>query len=392
MKILHVIASIDPSHGGPSLSAPSLAAAQAKLGYEVSLAYNCNYKVDSELHRRMMLDYQKIVPDIELLKTKNIFVNGIGERYLGNASAREIKKFIDDIDIVHIHGTWDPIVVRTAIIAYKSKKHYVLTPRGMLNPWSLKQKRFKKELMLKLIVNSILAKSAFVHALNSTEAKSVSDVCKGCEVKIFPNGFFKKGFETMPIHGNFSRDYTALKNRPYILFLGRLHLVKGLDYVAEAFGLFAKQEKNIDLVVAGPDEGAKREFLNSINALGIRERVHLIGPIYGDRKYSAIRDAVCFLQPSRQEGFSMAITEALACGTPVVISENCHFPEVGKAGAGEVVPLNAKNICEALLRVCLDSEKREKMGFAARDLVMKNYTWENIAKDMIKAYNRVIKV
>lgn len=84
--------------------------------------------------------------------------------------------------------------------------------------------------------------------------------------------------------------------------------------------------------------------------------MHLVGPIYGRDKYAALVDATCFCLSSRQEGFSMAILEAMACGIPVVISENCHFPEVAQARAGLVVPLNADAVAEALLLV-LQSEQ-----------------------------------
>ncbi len=84
----------------------------------------------------------------------------------------------------------------------------------------------------------------------------------------------------------------------------------------------------------------------------------------------------------------MAITEALACGVPVVISENCHFPEVAEVGAGEVVPLEAGKLAEALRRVLSDSNRRHRMGEAGRALIAARFTWPRIAAVSIAAYRQ----
>ncbi len=91
----------------------------------------------------------------------------------------------------------------------------------------------------------------------------------------------------------------------------------------------------------------------------------MTGPIYGEDKIAAMADSVCFCLPSRQEGFSIAIIEALACSTPAVITEGCHFPEVGQANAGRVVPLDARMVAEALLEIIRNPtlrDARERAG------------------------------
>ncbi|MCC5828284.1 MAG: glycosyltransferase, partial [Phycisphaeraceae bacterium] len=99
-------------------------------------------------------------------------------------------------------------------------------------------------------------------------------------------------------------------------------------------------------------------------------------------------DATCFCLPSHQEGFSIAITEAVACGVPSVITEGCHFPEVQEANAGFVVPLDSKKVAEALLRILGDKELRLTMSNNGRTLIRQRFTWPIIAEQAVKAYQR----
>jgi glycosyltransferase involved in cell wall biosynthesis len=154
-----------------------------------------------------------------------------------------------------------------------------------------------------------------------------------------------------------------------------LHYKKGLDYLIEAFAITANQIPDVDLVIAGPDGGAQAQLQRDIERLKLKHRVHIVGALYGREKYEALVDAYCFCLPSRQEGFSNAITEAMACGTPVVISENCNFPEVEEAGEGSVVKLAADPIAAALISLLRSPIARDAAGRAGRAMVLERFTW-----------------
>jgi glycosyltransferase involved in cell wall biosynthesis len=126
--------------------------------------------------------------------------------------------------------------------------------------------------------------------------------------------------------------------------------------------------------------------MHLIEEFGIGDRVRLIGPIYGETKIEALVDADCFCLPSRQEGFSMAITEALACGTPVVITDQCHFPEVGAANAGLIVPVDPVEVAKALATILNDKIHAQSMGLNGRRMVMEKFTWPAIAEATVRAY------
>jgi glycosyltransferase involved in cell wall biosynthesis len=207
---------------------------------------------------------------------------------------------------------------------------------------------------------------------------------------VIPNGVNLAEFDPPPDAALFRRRLPALSGRPYILFLGRLHYKKGLDHLAEAFRIVAGQLPDVHLVVAGPDDGARDDLEARVAAAGLVNRVHIPGPIYGPAKLSCVAGAACFCLPSRQEGFSVAILEALACGTPVVVSTECHFPEVAEVGAGEIVPLDTDALAAALNRVLADPARRARMGKAGRELVAAQFTWPRIAERCIDTYAGLI--
>lgn len=271
-------------------------------------------------------------------------------------------------------------------LAARHNKKYVIAPRGALDPWSLGQSRIKKKLAMIMGWREALNKSHFIHALNRTEKHFIGLLNLDCPIKIFPNGVFSNYCADLLQDHEFYSQYPGLNDRPYILFLGRLHYKKGLDYLAQAYNLFCKYNSSVDLVVAGPDGGALNDFRERVSNFRIESRVHMLGAIYGKEKLSALVHARCFCLPSRQEGFSMATTEALACSTPVVISENCNFPEVEEANAGFIVALDPKQLAEALLAIVSDEKANRAMGKAAKTLVSERYLWEIIAKDVVAAY------
>jgi glycosyltransferase involved in cell wall biosynthesis len=256
----------------------------------------------------------------------------------------------------------------------------------MLNPWSLVQKRWKKKIALTLWVRRVVNGAAFIHCLNVDEARLIEPLGLRAKSLVFPNGVFLEEFEPLPARGSFVSAHPALRGRRFILFLGRLNRVKGLDFLAAAWARCAPRLPDVDLVVAGPEAGAGAEFKSQIARAGLEKRVHVVGPLYGQQKFAALVDAACFCLPSKQEGFSVAIVEALACGVPVVMSEACRFPEAAAAGAAEMVPLDEIKLADAICRVLGDPCRARQMSEAARELIRRQYTWPIIAGRLVEAY------
>ncbi len=385
MRITHLITSLDPAAGGPPMVVLRLAAAQANLGHDVSII-----SYDSPAARPSIDKTIAGLPYIEKVKIHWLAVGGRLETALGLGLAQKLAPLLADREIVQLHGVWETMLRVAATIAEKNKTPYVVMPHGMLDRWSMAQKKTKKRIAMALAYKRMLDRAAYLHVLNEDEMPPIRELGIATPMKIVPNGVFLEEIEPLPTPGGFRAGRAELGDDPYILFLSRLHFKKGLDYLAGAFAKVAAEHDRVRLVVAGPDGGALNDFEKQVNEAGLAGRVHVVGPIYGPLKYEALVDAACFCLPSRQEGFSIAITESLACGTPVVISTACHFPEVAQAHAGHVVPLEIDRIAQSLLDLLGDESKRQQMSENAVELIHQRYTWPKIAEQTLEAYQKAV--
>jgi glycosyltransferase involved in cell wall biosynthesis len=381
MRIVHAVETIDPATGGPAVVAVALAASQASLGHAVTIASYAGTK-----ERAAVQNWFARCPETAGLRYAALPAADRVERLLASDAKARLTAAARGADVVHVHGIWRPFNAAAAQAALTARAKLVITPHGMLDPWSLRQSRWKKRIALALVWRRLLDASSFIHVLNDTEANLIESLRLKAQLRVFPNGISDADFNESAEPSEFQRACPSVAGRPYMLFLGRLHHKKGLDHLLAAFAILARRDAEVQLVIAGPDEGMRGPVERWIGEYGLAARVCLIGPLYGAAKRAALAGACCFCLPSRQEGFSMAILEAMACGVPVVISEQCHFPEVAAAGAGYVVSLDATAIATALESVLRDAAWRRAAGAAGRELVARHYQWRAIAEGMLAAY------
>lgn len=386
MRILHSISSMNPSDGGPPMALSRLAGAQAELGAKVTIA-----AIDPNLSESsMQLAYQH-VQGFESVTLQSLPSQGLIDRIWAYQAGQQLEALIKQHDVLHIHGIWRPHLLQAALIAQHHGKPYVVSPHGMLSIWSLSQKRTKKKLALWWKWRRVLDEAAFVHVLNHDEAEAVQRVCQPRSLVREPNGISEAEITRSCDQQTVWQRYPYLHNEHYIIFVGRLHYSKGLDILVDAFFRVHQRLPDTKLVILGPDFGEGPRLQNQLRALGLTSCVHVLGGVYGDEKLTLLRHAQCFCLPSRQEGFSMAIIEAMALGLPVVISQSCHFPEVAKAGAGEVVPLHAESVANSLLRILRDSRLAATLGGTASELARTKYQWNSIATNFLGAYASIAR-
>jgi len=385
MKILHVIPSMDPASGGPPMIAARFAAAQSMLGCEMQIIAYEFPKAEARIAEAL-----KTIPHIDNVKLKYLPPLTKAERFFARGARHRLEPILQQFDLIHLHGVWDPIIYAASFVARKLQKPYVITLHGMLEPWSLGQKRLKKKIALALGYKEMLSKAAFLHCGTADERDVTETLHLNSPTKIVPNGIFLEEIDPLPEKGSFRAQHPEFAAAQYVLFLSRLHHQKGLDILGEAFAIVAREFPAAHLVIAGPDYGARASFETQIAILGIAPRVHLIGPLYGAQKLGALRDCDCFCLPSRHEGFSVAVLEALACQAPVVITPGCHFPEVRESGSGIIADLNATSIAEGIATMLRDPATARQMGQTGRKLVIDRYTWPQAAALLISGYREVL--
>ena len=168
---------------------------------------------------------------------------------------------------------------------------------------------------------------------------------------IVPNGVNLDEYVNLPQKGSFRKRWSISNDQKIILFLARIHKIKGPDLLAKAFTLISKNNNNLKLVFAGPDGGYLTFLKGLIRELGIEEKVLFTGPLYERDKFEAYVDADVYVLPSVYETFPISIIEACACGTPVIVTDRCGIANIIDGQVGLVVPYNADALGEAIVWV-----------------------------------------
>lgn len=383
LEIVHVVRSLDPAAGGVPIIALKLAVAQAAEGHGVRMLV---YRVPgAEAEVRSVLAG---IGGSDRVEVRYVAAEDRLEALTGWRAGRVAAELMASVDVAHLHGVWEPMLKRVASAARFAGRPYVLTPHGMLDPWSMGQSALKKKLALRLGVKRMLDGAMFLHLGNRDERELIVPLGISAPSELIPNGVYESEVASLPAPGVFRAAHPAVGDDPFVLFLSRLHFKKGLDYLAGAFAMVAGDFPRLRLVVAGPDGGARGEFEAAVSASGLSGRVHVVGPLYGEIKAAALVDCAVFCLPSRQEGFSMAITEAMGAGCPCVVTKACHYPEVEESGAGYCVELSAAGVAEGLARVLGDANAKTRMGAAGRALVLSRFTWPVIGRLAVDYYRK----
>ena len=381
MKVLQVVPSLAPEWGGPVKVVNELAGALVAIG------------VSSEIisaQGRRVGNPETVTNDIPI----HLFETGPIAR-LWTAHTPGLKKTlarkIPDFDLVHIQELWHYPGYIASKIARSRNVPYIVTIHGELNEWNLQQKRLKKQIYMTAIQRGILQKSAALHAITQAESNRIRQLEIETPVAMIPHGIHTEEFENLPDRSQFVSRYPELENRLIVLFLGRIQQKKGLDILAQAFGNLVRTRDDVRLVVAGPDEdNTLTEVKTILKSHGALEKAVFPGMLTGEQKLEALSAADIFALTSYSEGFSVALLEALSAGLPLVITDECNFPEVGDSRAGFVVRPNDSETASALMSLLDSADLRREMSENARRLVRSNYTWERIAEKMFTLYGNVI--
>jgi glycosyltransferase involved in cell wall biosynthesis len=290
---------------------------------------------------------------------------------------------------VHVEALWEEIQHQGAKIAHRLRVPYVISPHGMLDPWSLSQSRLKKQIYMALRLRRDLNRASALHFTTSIERDLTTPLKLKPPAIVEPNGVDLREFDALPARGAFRARHPQIGERPMVLFLSRVHPKKGLDLLVPAFA--AAAPPSAVLVIAGPDsDGYAEQVRASAERAGIGERIIFTGMLRGRDRLEPMVDADLFVLPSYQENFGIVVAEALACGCPVIISDQVNIhPEISAAGVGAVVPTKVEPLADAIKRWMSDDSLRRAAAAKAPAFVRERYDWNQIAQRWIGHYEKL---
>jgi glycosyltransferase involved in cell wall biosynthesis len=301
-----------------------------------------------------------------------------------------LRTHIKAYDLVHTHTLFSPLITFTHSICRLAKIPYIVTPHGMLEPWALSYKAWKKRAYYRAFEQSALKGAIAIQALTNSEANHVCSLGNYPTVTI-PNGIHQADFSLFHSPENFYQKFPETRSKTLILFLGRIDPKKGLDLLAPAFAKAQFCFPNVHLIVAGPDSINFMPTAQSYFAqAGCLHAVTFTGMLTGSLKAAALSAANLYVAPSYSEGFSLSVLEGMAAGLPCIITHGCNFPEAATAEAAHVVETNSRAIENALLQCLQNTTAAKALGGKAKNFVLQNYTWLQSAKKLNQIYERVV--
>ena len=381
MRVLHVIPEIRASAGGVSSAVSGLAIAQQRAGMDVSVLAPYIGEPDQ--------------PSIDSLTSAGVRVHTCGPvtgRFGRHPNLKSVTETaVADADIVHIAALWEEVQHLAARAAKRQNIPYLISPHGMLDPWSLSLSKWVKRVVLAWRVRKNLNEAAALHFTCAVERDLVASLKLKPSSIVEPNGLDLSEFENLPSPDQFRSRYPSLANdRPIVLFLSRLHPKKGLDLLIPAFTAGPKEAM---LVIAGPDSDDYQKTVEAmIRQHNIQDRVIFTGMLKGKERVDAMAAATIFVLPSYQENFGIVVAESLAAGVPVIISDQVNIhAEITAAGVGGVVPTKVEPLARELARWLEDNNLRSQAALKCRPFAQSQYDWNKIAERWKAHYSLVMK-
>jgi glycosyltransferase involved in cell wall biosynthesis len=400
LHILYVVHGYKPAYrfGGPINSVSAVAEEMAARGHRVTVfTTNRNLDQDLDVPTDQPIDVDGVTvwyfrhEDImrKYFRWSKYLSQSMGYLYTP-ALRRSMREILPSVDVVHTQMPFIYPTMAAARLAISAYKPLIYNQRGNFHPQRLEYRGLKKRLYMELVEKPIMRRATTLIALTTEEIDSYRALGIKTPCCLVPNGIDVGKFRRAH-RPNALTDLGITESARVILFLGRLHPSKGADLLVDSFFRIASSHSDAVLVLAGPDEHG---FVQQIRAdafeRGLGDRVIVPGMVVGERKVELLARADLFVLPSTGEGQSIAILEALASGTPVIISPECNFSIVEEAGAGMVVKRDAAMVAETISRFLSDPILAESAGECGYALARDKFGWTPIVDALQGIYRSAI--
>lgn len=377
MKILHVIPAVARRYGGPSTAVLQMCRALSDAGQGVVLATT---DADGGGSLRVPLSCPTRLDGVDAV----VFPRQWSEAFkYSRPLAAWLRRHVLQFDVVHIHALLSHACLAAASACRRADVPYVIRPLGTLDPWSLAQKPWRKRVLLFAGGRTALAGADAVHYTAAAEQASVEAGFQTRRGFVAPLGLDDALFAP-PV------PYDARATNPFVLAISRLHPVKALDALIEAFARV--HDGRWRLVIAGDGEA---QYVRRLKALAAgtpaARAIEFRGWVDGDEKRVLLRTASLLALPSHHENFGVGLGEAMACGTPAIVSRHVLIAaDVAGAGAGWISDNTVPALTDSLREVLDDAPARAAASGAARAFA-ERLTWPRVATTLIATYEQVVR-
>jgi glycosyltransferase involved in cell wall biosynthesis len=387
MKLLRVIATLDPRHGGPAAGLRAITPELTKLGHETTF---------------LSLDAPNQVAGIRASTPMYALGPALGGYAYSVRLEPWLRDHAADYDAIFVHGLWQHHGRAVHHALRQSSVPYFVFPHGMLDPWFRRAyplKHIKKWIYWQLCERQVLKNAAAVFFTCDEERRlaRLSFQPYSCNESVVAYGTAASEADPAMECLAWRESIPELGDRPFWLFLGRIHPKKGVDNLLRAYGEHTATSLGSPpvLVLAGPcsDERYRTLLEGIVRNLPARCSVLWPGMLEGARKWGALRSAEVFVLPSHQENFGIAVVEALAVGTPVLISRKVNiWEEIESVGAGFTDADDVAGTLRLLHRWrALPAGDRQRMKRTAMELFKYRYEIGPVARSLIQAVTPFIR-
>lgn len=384
MKVLHVIPSLSPSQGGPSLVLPVMAAALAKRGVQVDVVTTD----DDGRGRKVPGGVTGAWQEREGWRLR-MFPKQTEFYKVSLPLRRWLRAHVSEYDVVHVHAVFSFASSAACAAARAAGVPFIVRPLGVLNAWGMRnRRRWIKAQSFRWLDKPLLDAAAAIHYTSQAEADEAAALAIRARPVVIPLGTDLRGFDVLPSPSLFHAAHPQAADDRNVLFLSRLDPKKGLELLLDAFAMSSARRKGWRLVVAGAGEASYEASLKTrAEALGIQGRLLWTGFLEGAQKLSALAACQMFVLPSSSENFGIALLEAMASGLPCVSTEGVALAkDAAASGAVLLAERTAPELASVMDRLAESAQLRQSLGCRAADLARNAYSAEAMAAALENLY------
>jgi glycosyltransferase involved in cell wall biosynthesis len=383
MRVLQVTPYFAPAfcYGGPPRSILGLSRALIERHVEVEV-----FTTTANLPRELEPSSEAAVL-VEGIPTRRFPLNFLRRFFGATGLSAALDQAIRKADLIHVHGLWNVPSYLACWHARLQRKPYLISPRGMLTGPAMRTGAARKRWAYRLLDHANLRHAAALHATSDQESEGLRSLLPGQKTFTIPNGIDPPDPSTLA-RGEW-RSKLGIGNAPLVLYLGRMHSIKRLDLLAAAFDQVRARHPDAILILAGSVDLRYQSSLQQL--IGSSPQVKYIGELEDDRaKWNLLTDANALVLCSDSENFGICVAEALAAGTPVVVTRTCPWKVLESSGSGLWVEQHSAAIATGILRIVENPDLASEMRVNGRTLVARMYGWASIGESMAAEYRSIL--